>query len=87
MPAEQGSAAAAPSGQYLPASHGSHAVAPAAPWNFPAAHGAQDGLPVPAAYVPAAHGCRPSVDVAPVVQKWPASHGVQSSLCRSVASE
>ena len=64
-----------------------HEVAPVASWYSPAAHGVHDGLPVPAAYVPAAHSCRPSVDVAPVVQTWPSSHGVQSSLCRSVASE
>ena len=56
-------------------------------WYEPAAHGVHDGFPVPEEYVPAAHGSLPSVDVAPVVQKWPASHGVQSSPVRSVASE
>ena len=67
--------------------HALHDAWPAASWYSPAAHGSHDGLPVPAAYVPAAHCCLPDAVVAPVVQKWPSSHGVQSSLARLVASE
>ena len=61
--------AAAPSGQYLPGSQSSHAVAPTALWNVPPSHGVHAALLSPAANVPAAHGSLPLADVAPVVQK------------------
>ena len=45
---------------------------------MPAGQGVHEADPLSAEKVPAAHGFMPTVDVAPVVQKKPRSHGVHS---------
>ena len=65
-PLGHGSAALAPSSQYAPTSHATHAVRPASFWYVPASHFSHVPFPVSLCTVPALHG---SGCCAPVVQK------------------
>ena len=57
VPSRHGSSAAAPGGQYEPASHALHAVAPSASWYVPPAHCVQLSFEAidEFVYVPLAH--------------------------------
>ena len=54
-PASHGSAAAAPDGQYEPASHESHVCCAVADWYVPPSHGTHTPCPPEGCTVPAAH--------------------------------
>ena len=75
VPSSHGSAADAPSAQYDPGVHASHAVSPASSWKVPAAHLPQVLMLTLGATVPGLHfvGARE-----PVEQNEPAGHSMQS---------
>ena len=55
VPSLHGKAAEAPSAQYDPAGHVSHAVLPLSSWYLPVSHLSQDPWPVNGCTVPALH--------------------------------
>ena len=75
LPAMQATAYELPAPQTCPTVHGSHAVAPMAAWNDPAAQSSHSALDVFGCALPLAHGVGTN---APVPQKFPAGHSMQS---------